>query len=294
MTDLVRVTDVPRLPPRPRDAHKGQFGYVLAVGGSRGMAGAMVLAARSAIRSGAGKVTAAVPEGLYPIVASHLVVCTTEPLPEGPGGVLAPESADRVVDLSADFHVVALGPGLGRAAGLVRLTADLLERVTLPMVVDADGLNCLAETVEVLHERPAPTVLTPHPKEMARLTGRGTGKVQAEREATAAEFARRWGVVVVLKGAGTVVTDGHRIYVNTTGNPGMATGGSGDVLTGAIAGLVAQGLEPFDAAVLGVYIHGLAGDLAREELGEAGMIATDILERLPAALERVSALPTEE
>ena len=289
MSEPRRVSEVPRLPPRRRDAHKGDFGYVLAVGGSRGMAGAMVLAAQSAMRAGAGKVTAAIPASLYPIVAGHLTVCTTAPLPEQADGTLAFEAGERVAELAGGFHVLALGPGLGLNADLVRLVVWIARNVALPMVVDADGLNCLAEDLACLSGRAAPTVLTPHPKEMARLTGRTTGQVQADRVGAATRFARQTGAAVVLKGAGTVVAQADRFYVNTTGNPGMATGGSGDVLTGVIAGLMAQGLEAFDAAVLGAYIHGLAGDLARDEVGEVGLIATDILDRVPPAFQRLAA-----
>jgi len=289
MSEPRRISAVPRLAARRHDAHKGDFGSVLTVGGSRGMAGAVVLAARSAMRAGAGKVTAAVPAGLYPIVATQLTVCMTEPLPEGADGTLAFKAAERIGAEAVAFQVLALGPGLGRSPELVRFVGWIVRHVALPTVIDADGLNCLVEDAAALAERPAPTILTPHPKEMARLTGRTTRDIQADRIGAAAALARESGAIVVLKGAGTVVADADRVYVNTTGNPGMATGGSGDVLTGVVAGLLAQGLDPFDAAVLGVYIHGLAGDLARDEVGEVGLIATDILDHVPVALRRIGA-----
>jgi hydroxyethylthiazole kinase-like uncharacterized protein yjeF len=282
------VKAVPRLARRRRDAHKGDFGYVLVVGGSRGMAGAVVLAAQSAMRAGAGKCTAAVPEHLYPVVAGRLTVCTTVPLPEHPNGTFSLAAAERLAATADGFHVLALGPGLGHNPDLVRLVVQLVRTTPLPMVLDADGLNCLSRDVDALRDRPAPTVLTPHPKEMARLTGLETSAVQADRIGAALSLARRTGAVVALKGHATVVADAGRYYVNTTGNPAMATGGSGDVLTGVVAAFIGQGLSAFDAAVLGVYIHGLAGDLARHAIGEVGVIASDLTDHLPAALRYAS------
>jgi len=272
---------LPRLATRPRDAHKGDFGRVLVVAGSRGMVGAGALAAQAALRSGAGLVTLATPAMVEQAAATKLTCATTLPLPDRPGGALAPAAARRVLSAADGFDVVALGPGLSlHAAPAVRA---LVPRLRLPLVLDADGLNALAGRAGLLLRRPAPTVLTPHPGELARLTGRSVADIQARRAEAAARHAREWRCIVLLKGAGTVVTDGRRVYVNRTGNPGMATGGSGDVLTGVIAALIGQGLPAFEAAALGARLHGRAGDLAARERGEVSLIATDLLDTLPRA-----------
>jgi NAD(P)H-hydrate epimerase len=183
--------------------------------------------------------------------------------------------------------VLACGPGLGQAPGVARALAPLLSRTDKPCVLDADGLNAFAGRTEVFRRR-GPLVITPHPGEFARLLGTTAAAVQADREALAARFAASFGVVVVLKGHDTVVTDGRRVSRNPTGNPGMATGGTGDVLTGLLAALLGQGVEPFAAAQLAVYLHGLAGDLARDQLGEPSLVATDLLDYLPRAFRQVT------
>ena len=179
--------------------------------------------------------------------------------------------------------VVALGPGLGRNEALTALVTAVLAHTTAPVVLDADGLNALQGHTDRLRRRSAPLILTPHPGEFARLLGSDVAAVQARRQALAVSFAAEHRVILVLKGQHTLVTDGRRLYTNTTGNPGMATGGTGDVLTGLIAALLGQGLQPFAAAQLGVYLHGLAGDLARDKLGEVSLIASDLLRYLPRA-----------
>jgi NAD(P)H-hydrate epimerase len=183
--------------------------------------------------------------------------------------------------------VVALGPGLGRSQELTTLVTTVLAQARVPLVLDADGLNALEHHSAELRRHAGPVVITPHPGEFARLAGCQVADVQARRQERAARFAAEHGVIVILKGYGTVVTDGRRVYVNTTGNPGMATGGTGDVLTGLIAALLGQGLEPFAAAQLGVHVHGLAGDLARDELGEVSLIASDLVEFLPHAFRNL-------
>jgi NAD(P)H-hydrate epimerase len=283
-----------KLAPRKRDTHKGDYGHILVVGGSHGMAGAPCLCGEAALRSGAGLVTVAIPQGIYPIVATKLTCCMTLPLPQGPTGGIDDRDGEALIEYAMRFDVIALGPGIGRAPETSRFVRLFISRVARPMVVDADALNCLAEDTEVLRKLPrraetasagaAPRILTPHPGEMARLARlKSAGSVQHARRRVAATVAAKFGVVVVLKGYRTVVTDGKRIYVNATGNPGMATGGTGDVLTGLIAALMAQKLKPFEAAQLGVYVHGLAGDLAAERLGEISMIASDLLDELPNA-----------
>jgi len=285
-SSLVVITDVPSLPPRPLDANKGTFGRVLIVAGSRGMSGAAVLCATGALRGGAGLVRLAVPEGIWTIVAAANPCYTTAPLPQDDHGRLSAVALPQLLDLVRSNSVAALGPGLGQSVPLGDMIVALLEQTATPLVLDADALNVLVGRLDALGKHRGPVVLTPHPGDFARLLGCDIAAVQAQRQELAADFARTHGVIMVLKGRGTVVTDGRRIYVNTTGNPGMATGGTGDVLCGLIAALLGQGLETFAAAQLGVYLHGRAGDLAREQFGETSLIASDLLTFLPQAFQR--------
>jgi ADP-dependent NAD(P)H-hydrate dehydratase len=278
------ITALPLLPSRPRDAHKGSFGRVLVVAGSRGMSGAAVLCGSAALRGGAGLVRVAVPHGILPTVAAANPCYMTAPLAEDDHGRVAADALPALLELAHASTVVAIGPGLGQGEGPGVVVKELLARINAPVVLDADGLNALGSDPSPLRGRTAPLILTPHPGEFARLLGSDTAAVQADRQSLAVRFAEANRVVLVLKGQGTVVTDGTRLYVNTTGNPGMATGGSGDVLTGVIAALAAQRLEPFEAAQLGVFLHGCAGDLAAAHLGEVGLIAADLLDQLPRAV----------
>jgi len=274
---------LPHLPPRPPESHKGDFGLALVVGGSRGMAGAVALAGMAALRGGAGLVRLAVPEVCLETVASFEPSYMTVPLPCDRAGRISWRARGEIVELAETADAVACGPGLGRSAGLEALVSDLYARLGKPMVVDADGLNALSARREVLGSPGGARILTPHPGEFARLMGRD--RVAAhEREPAAVELAGHCGVVVVLKGHRTLITDGRQRATNTTGNPGMATGGSGDVLTGLVTALACQGLAPFEAARLGVFLHGLAGDLAAAELGQQAMIASDLIRFLPAAM----------
>jgi NAD(P)H-hydrate epimerase len=277
------VTALPRLTPRQRSANKGNYGRVVVVAGSRGMSGAAVLCASAALRGGAGLVRVAVPEGILPLVAVANPCYMTVGLPQDPRGSLKIEGKKALLDLVGQSTVAVLGPGLSQSADLVRLLRAVVEESVGPLVLDADALNNLAAHASDLGRRAGPTVLTPHPGEFGRLIGRGAGEVQADRRGLAVAFARKAQVILVLKGQGTLVTDGTRLYINDTGNPGMATGGTGDVLGGLIGALMAQQVEPFAAAQLGVYLHGLAGDLAAEQRGEVSLIASDLLETLPAA-----------
>jgi ADP-dependent NAD(P)H-hydrate dehydratase len=276
-------TKLPHLPPRRDDAHKGDFGLALIVGGSRGMAGAVGLAGMAALRGGAGRVRLAVPEPCADAVAGFEPSYMTAPLPADDAGRIAAAAFERIVEMAGSATVVACGPGLGRSPDLDALVARLYREIAKPMVFDADALNALAAQPEALGHAGGPRILTPHPGEFARLTGRKLDL--AARNEAAVQWAARHGVVVVLKGHRTLVTDGRRQSLNATGNPGMATGGTGDVLTGLITALACQGLEPFDAARLGVHLHGLAGDLAAEELGQASMIASDLIAYLPEAFQ---------
>jgi NAD(P)H-hydrate epimerase len=276
------ITQLPSLPPRPADSNKGNYGRVLVVAGSRGMSGAAVLCGSAALRGGAGLVKVAVPAGILPLVAVGNPCYMTVPLPEDEGR-LAGVALPSLLELIEHNDVTALGPGLGSNHDLPRLIAAVVAQSSKPLVLDADGLNALAGQAECLRQRPAPAILTPHPGEFGRLLNLTAADVQSRRQELAVRFAADHGVVLVLKGQCTIVTDGRRCYVNATGNPGMATGGTGDVLTGLIAALAGQGLEAFAAAQLGVYLHGLAGDLARDAKGEVSLIASDLLDFLPAA-----------
>lgn len=286
--EIQRVERIPSLPARPAESHKGMFGSILVVAGSRGMAGAAALVGASALRSGAGLVRVASPAEIQPTVSQFESSYMTYPLPcTGEGTIDFPACGPMLEDLLSQATVLAVGPGLGRGGKLPMLVRWLMEGCSLPTVVDADALNALVGQSSLLDGLSRQVVLTPHPGEAGRLLGQPTSAIQADREAAALELASRPNVVVALKGHGTIVTDGNRVYVNTTGNPGMATGGTGDVLTGVIASLLGQGLEPFEAAQLGTYAHGLAGNIARERKGEIGMIATDLVASLPDAFNRL-------
>lgn len=275
-----------RLPQRPTDAHKGTFGRVLIIAGSSGMSGAACLSATAALRAGAGLVTVAVPQAIQAIVASFEPSYTTAALPCGDGGLLSGRSVRTAVDLLADRDVVGVGPGLGSSNIVRKLVRGLISEATVPLVLDADALNAVAAEGISL-KRDAPTIVTPHPGEFVRLSGRSYEDVAANRQVLAAEYAEQHKVIVVLKGAATIVTDGVETYINATGNPGMATGGTGDVLTGVIAALCGQGMQPYAAAVAGVYAHGLAGDMVAAATSEQGLIASDLLNWLPHVWSRI-------
>ncbi len=275
---------------RKRDpaSHKGDYGRVFVIAGSEGMTGAAIMAAQAAMRAGAGLVTLGIPASQNAVVASHLICAMTKPLPETEAKTISFAALEVILSQVEKSDVIALGPGLSRHEETQRLVIDLVSKLRRPTVVDADGLNALVGHLDIFGGQNE-FILTPHPGEMARLMGTDVADVQRRRTDLAAELARVTGTIVVLKGYGTVVTDGRRVYVNQTGNAGMATGGAGDVLTGAIAGLRGQGMPALEAATLGVYVHGLAGDLARDRLGETAIIATDLLEELPEAFRRVEA-----
>jgi ADP-dependent NAD(P)H-hydrate dehydratase len=287
---IERIETVPRLPNRPKEAHKGLFGTVLAFAGGRGSAGAAALLGASSLRSGAGLVRVVCPEDVQPTVASFEPCYMTYPVPDDSEGLALLEPSKKVLErFLPQASVLAMGPGLGQSSDLRELVAWVVESVELPTVLDADALNNLAGQTGILATLERPVILTPHPGEFARLTGRSIAEIQDDRETHALALAgSARNLIVVLKGSGTIVTDGRRLYTNTTGNPGMATGGSGDVLTGVIAALIAQEMDPFDAACLGVYAHGLAGDIARDQNGEVGLIAGDIVDSLADAFHHLS------
>lgn len=275
------------LPERPEDGHKGTFGHVFVVGGARGFTGAVVMAAMGAARSGAGLVTVGVPRAVGDVVASHMVVAMTLMLESTPTESIAREALEPALEFAKDKSAVVLGPGMSQHPDTRAFVLEFVRRCPVPMLVDADGLNALSTDVETLKGAASGIVLTPHPGEMARLAGGTVSEVQKDRVGAALDFAGRYGCTVVLKGYRTLIAGGGGAFINTTGNSGMATGGTGDVLSGLIGGLLAQGLAPLDAARLGVYVHGLAGDLCAAAMSGRGLIATDLLGYLPAAWARM-------
>lgn len=302
MSKSIPVSELRRwLPARKPDSHKGEFGHVLIVAGSRGMSGAAVLAAKAALRAGAGLVTAAVPQSVQPVVAAMLPEALTLGLAETNTGSVFPDAAFqlKVVHEERKFTVLAIGPGLGTHADTARAVLTILQTIKIPSVVDADALNSLAlqsldSIREFLRRRETPCIFTPHPGEAARLLRLKTSQVQASRLIAARHLAAGFGVSCLLKGHETVVTDGHRVAINPTGNAGLAKGGTGDVLTGIVAGLWAQQLGSgkfdagtgFEAAALGAYLHGLAADLAVKEKTVYSLLASDVIEALPAAFHK--------
>lgn len=266
----------PELPVRPMDGNKGTFGRALILAGSVGMSGAAALSGLAALRGGAGLVTVAVPAPIQPIVANFEPSYMTLALPATDAGQFSRAAIQDLEQLIPRTSSVACGPGWGQSAELLEILTWLMRNVRQPLVIDADALNLLAQTPDLLDLAAGPRIVTPHPGEFARLINSDVPTVQRRRIDVAVEFAAKWRVVVVLKGAGTVITDGHRVAVNTTGNSGLGTGGTGDVLTGLITALLGQGLEPFAAARLGAHWHGLAGDLAAADLSELALIASDL------------------
>ena len=287
---MKKITDIPKLTKRPVDGHKGTFGKVLIVGGSVGFSGAPALVGKAALRSGSGLVRVAVPVSIQPIVATLDPCYTTIGLSDD-NGHFSSKAVNELAGHLPDNDVVAFGPGVGTGAGVKDVLLSLIAVGGLKLIVDADGLNILSQCGGPggwLDKKKADVVLTPHPGEMKQLWNSVFREPMPEdREECAAKFAQKTNTIVVLKGAGTVVTDGDQIYVNTSGNPGMATAGSGDVLTGMIAALAGQGLSLFNAAVLGVYVHGLAGDIAAAVHGQTSLIATDIIDNLSAAFGQI-------
>lgn len=280
------------LPRYTRAAHKGTRGRVLLAGGSRGMSGAAVLAAGAALRAGAGLVTLGVPEPLHTAVAARLIEVMTLPLAATDDAGLAPTAATALLAAAASADALALGPGWGLHPGSQELLRALLARLPSPTVIDADGLKALAGHLDQVRQAAAPLVLTPHPGEAGLLLGRSAGDVQADRAGALADLVAATEAVVVLKGADTLIgTPDGEVYVNTTGSRALATAGSGDVLTGVIAALLAQGLAPGAAAAAGVFLHGLAADGLSRLHGHDGLLAADLLPELPGALGRLRLLP---
>ncbi|MGB3081566.1 MAG: NAD(P)H-hydrate dehydratase [Candidatus Omnitrophota bacterium] len=278
---------IKKLPARREDSHKGDYGRVFVVAGSPGMTGAAFLCCEGALRSGSGLVTNGIPESLNPIMEIKLTECMTLPLTETQDQTLGVAAEKQILDFSGKSDVVVLGPGLGRSSETRPLIRKLIQEIETPIVLDADGIIALEGNLDLLKDRRGRLVLTPHPGEMSNLTGKDVAEVQSMREDVAKSVAEVTGSVVCLKGHRTVVANPEGdVYVNETGNSGMATGGMGDILTGMIASFIGQGVDDYSAAVIAVYLHGLAGDIAAEKKGPFNMVATDVLDYLPEAFSR--------
>lgn len=268
------------LPPRDPMAHKGDFGKLLLLCGSRGYTGAAYFAAMGALRAGAGLVFLGVPESIYVIEAVKLNEAVVFPLPDKQG-ILSAEAIPQILQRLPDMDAVVVGPGLGQSEDTFQITAAVLQKAGCPVILDADGINLVSGHKDLLRGRDKPTILTPHEGEFRRLWG----PVGKDRMASAATAARELNSILLLKGHETCITDGYAEYRNPTGNPGMAVGGSGDVLAGIIAGLIGQGLSPLEAAACGAWLHGRAGDVCAQELGQYGMLPSDMLQVLPRLLK---------
>jgi NAD(P)H-hydrate epimerase len=291
--NLITARDVaPLIGPRPADSNKGNFGHVLIIGGSLGKAGSVAMAGMAALRIGAGLSTVATPKSVLPTVAGFHPEVMTEPLEETDAGTISMRALEygRVEKLIQGKTVVAIGPGISRHPETTEFIHSVCKNPSLPIVLDADGLNAFEGQAAMLNGAGRPFVITPHPGEMGRLTGLSAAEVQRDRLNLARNFAREHDLIVVLKGNRTLIalSDGE-VWVNTTGNPGMATGGTGDILTGMVAGLIAQnpGRIP-EAVIAAVHLNGLAGDLARNRVGEHSLVATDLITSLPGAIEQAA------
>lgn len=278
------------LSPRSPQQHKGDFGHLLLIAGSEGKMGAAAMSALGALRAGAGLVTVAIPRSQNPVIQQLVMEAMSAPMAETDEHTLAEASLPFLIQQAIGKRAVALGPGLSLHPETQAVVRALVPQLPCPLVIDADGLNAIAGHESIVAKRSDPTLLTPHPGEMARLLGCTTNHVEADRPSAACEAARRYRAWIVLKGAHTLLADPDgRLWINTTGNPGMATGGTGDVLTGVLGGLLAQSIPLPAAITAAVYLHGLAGDLAARQTGEAGLIARDLIAQLPAAFRQAAA-----
>ncbi|HCJ96795.1 MAG TPA: NAD(P)H-hydrate dehydratase [Ruminococcaceae bacterium] len=269
---------------RPDDSNKGTLGSLLCICGSYGMAGAAIMAGKAALRCGIGLLKIAVPKSIYPVCATNILESVYYPLEETSNGVISSKNTDFLLEMCKKSSAVVIGCGLSVCDDTKNLVQSVITNCEKPLVIDADALNCICNKPEILKNLKAPAIITPHPGEMARLLHSTPKTVNSNRENTAINFAKKFGVVTVLKGAGTIIAspDGE-VYINHTGNSGMATGGSGDVLSGIIGSLLAQGAAPINAAAAGVFLHGTIGDLAAEKLGKISMLPTDMIDMIPTA-----------
>ena len=269
------------LPVRDREAHKGMFGRILLLCGSVGFTGAAAMAAKAALRSGSGLIFLGVPERIYPILAVKLDAPMVFPLPDDGFGRLSADGIPEILWRLRSCDACLIGPGLGRSEQICSILQAVLQNFRGPVVLDADGINAAAEHIDVLRGTDCPIVLTPHEGEFARLGGH----LELGRRSAAEQLARETGTVVLLKGHESVITDGEQTFLNRTGNPGMAVGGSGDVLSGILTSLLGQGLPPLEAAAAAAWIHGSAGDLGAREIGEYGLTPEDLILRIPRLLK---------
>ena len=269
---------------RPDDSNKGTLGSLLCICGSYGMAGAAIMAGKAALRCGIGLLKIAVPKSIYPVCATNILESVYYPLEETSNGVISSKNTDFLLEMCEKSSAVVIGCGLSVCDDTKNLVQSVITNCEKPLVIDADALNCICNKPEILKNLKAPAIITPHPGEMARLLHSTPKTVNSNRENTAIDFAKKFGVVTVLKGAGTIIAspDGE-VYINHTGNSGMATGGSGDVLSGIIGSLLAQGASPINTAAAGVFLHGTIGDLAAEKLGKISMLPTDMIDMIPTA-----------
>lgn len=269
---------------RTDDSNKGTLGSLLCICGSYGMAGAAIMAGKAALRCGIGLLKIAVPKSIYPVCATNILESVYYPLEETSNGVISSKNTDFLLEMCEKSSAVVIGCGLSVCDDTKNLVQSVITNCEKPLVIDADALNCICNKPEILKNLKAPAIITPHPGEMARLLHSTPKTVNSNRENTAIDFAKKFGVVTVLKGAGTIIAspDGE-VYINHTGNSGMATGGSGDVLSGIIGSLLAQGASPINAAAAGVFLHGTIGDIAAEKLGKISMLPTDMIDMIPTA-----------
>jgi len=277
---------------RKKDTHKGDYGHLFILGGSPGLTGAVCLAGEAAMRSGCGLVTVGIPEGLNEIIEIKLTEVMSLPLPQTDKRTFSEEAIKPALNfINKRADAVLIGPGISTGIEEThRFVEGIIKNTERPLIIDADAIKIISTNLDILKEsKSRGIILTPHPGEMSYLTGMEIKEIQRNREKVAEEFAKEYRVILILKGYRTVVTDGKEIYINLTGNPGMATAGSGDVLAGIIGGLLAQGDSAFESARDGVYIHGLAGDIAAKEFGEISLIASDIIKKLPSAFRYLAA-----
>jgi NAD(P)H-hydrate epimerase len=292
---MLQVKSLPKLIPKKKNTHKGNYGRVLVLAGSPGMTGAAYLCCKAALKSGSGLVTLGVPKSLNFVMETKLTCVMTHPLPETKALTLSNKGREEILELCEKHDVIALGPGLSQQPETKKLILWMIKTIDRSVVIDADGINALTGNLHILYKIKKNVVLTPHPGEMSRLINLDSAKdVQKKRIDIATKFVKsihkqlggKRDFILVLKGDKTIVVNYNKVYINHTGNPGMATAGAGDVLTGIIVSLIGQGFNVFDASQLGVYIHGLAGDIASKKKGEVSMIASDILDFLPDAFIR--------
>lgn len=271
---------------RPDDANKGTCGSLLSICGCYGMAGAAIMAGKAALRCGIGLLKMALPKSIYPIAAQNILESVYFPLSETQDGKISADNTEFLLSQAEKSSAVLIGCGLSVCSNTKKLVTSFLRECTKPVVLDADALNCICDNPEILNDVVSPVIITPHPGEMSRLTGLSVREVNERRAEIASDFAKKYNVVCVLKGAGTIVADNSgRVLINMTGNSGMATGGSGDVLSGIASAFLTQGASALDAAAAGVYLHGLAGDIAKDRFGKISMLPTDLIDCIHIAFQ---------